>query len=99
MAFPPPVVKLTEPTDFDILEALDRYGRNVAANIAIRIDRDRAYINTRMPLLDDYGLVESIGPAPNAGLYQLTDHGQAVLDNREQYNDLDTDQFESLISD
>lgn len=92
-------MKLTEPTDFDILEALDQYGRNVAANIAIRIDRDRAYINTRMPLLDDYGLVESIGPAPNAGLYQLTDRGQAVLNNREQYSELDTDQFELLISD
>lgn len=45
-------------TDFDILQALDDHRRNVAANLAAHLERDRAYLITRMPFLHDYGLVE-----------------------------------------
>ena len=35
-------------TDFDILQALADGERNIAANIAIDIDANRAYINNRL---------------------------------------------------
>lgn len=89
-------MKLASPTDFDVLEALSDGKRNTAANIAIEIDRDRAYINTRLPLLADHGLLERIGPAPNSGLYEITEKGRAVLDHRAEYHDDDVD-FEALV--
>ncbi len=89
-------MKLASPTDFDILESLSDGKRNTAANIAIDIDRDRAYINTRLPLLADHGLLERIGPAPNSGLYEITPKGRVVARHREAYHDDDTD-FEALL--
>jgi len=89
-------MKLASPTDFDILESLSDGKRNTAANIAIEIDRDRAYINTRLPLLADHGLLERIGPAPNSGLYEITPMGRAAARHREAYHDDDTD-FEALL--
>jgi len=61
-------MRLVTPTDFDILEALDDGYRNNAVNLAEILGRDRQYINTRLPALLDYGLVERIGPADNSGL-------------------------------
>jgi predicted transcriptional regulator len=90
-------VKLVEPTDFEILEALDVHGRNVAVNLAEHLDRDRAYLNTRMPHLLDYGLVDRIGPADNSGLYEIADRGQATLERREQYDTVSSDRFEELV--
>ena len=78
-------MKLVVPTDFDILAAFDAHGRNVAANLALYLDRDRAYMNTRLPELGDQGLLEKIGPAPNAGLYELTNRGRVVLAHRSRY--------------
>ena len=89
-------MKLASPTDFDILEALSDGKRNTAANIAIEIDRDRAYINTRLPILADYGLIERIGPSPKSGLYEITDKGRAALEHRDAYDDENVD-FESII--
>lgn len=92
-------MRLTQPTDFDILGALETHGRNVAANIAVHIDQNRAYVNTRLPHLQDHGLVTKIGPTANSGLYELTDRGQAALGARDEYDDVDPDRFETLIGD
>ncbi len=89
-------MKLASPTDFDLLEALADGKRNTAANLALEIDRDRAYINTRLPILADYGLIEKIGPSPNSGLYEITDRGRTALQHREAYTDDDVD-FDALI--
>lgn len=89
-------MKLASPTDFDILEAFSDGKRNTAVNIALEIDRDRAYINTRLPILADHGLLERIGPAPNSGLYEITPRGQAVLKHRDTYHDESVD-FEALV--
>lgn len=89
-------MKLASPTDFDILDALSDGKRNTAANLAIEIDRDRAYINTRLPILADYGLIERIGPSPKSGLYEITDDGRTALANRDAYGDDDVD-FESVL--
>lgn len=72
-------------------------GRNVATNVAAELEHDRAYINTRLPHLDDQGLVDKIGPADNSSLYKLTDRGRAAIACQEQYEHVDTDRFEAIV--
>ena len=88
-------MKLREPTDFLILEALDDRGRNVATNLAHHIDKGRKNINTRLPVLRDYGLVRKIGPAARSGLYEITRRGRLALMYRDQYGDVED--FEALL--
>lgn len=88
-------MKLQRPTDFDVLRVLDERGRNVASNIAIHADKDRNYVNTRLPVLEDYGLVEKIGPAERSGLYEITERGRVALEYREEYGEVED--FEALI--
>lgn len=88
-------VKLRQPTDFLILEALDRHGRNVAPNLAEHIDKNRKNINTRLPVLWDYGLVEKVGPSEHSGLYEITEKGRVVVSLREDYDA--ADDFDALV--
>lgn len=88
-------MKLRQPTDFLILEALEDKGRNVATNLAAHTGKSRKNINTRLPVLEDYGLVRKIGPAERSGLYEITSLGKAALVYRDQYDEVDD--FESLI--
>ena len=90
-------MKLAVPTDFEVLEALSGGQRNNAVNISHTIDKNRAYINTRLPILADYGLVERVGPAPNSGLYEITEKGLVVLEHRDAYERDDTD-FDALVA-
>ena len=89
-------MRLAVPTDFDLLDALSDGKRNNAVNLAHLLDKNRAYINTRLPILADYDLVERVGPAPNSGLYEITERGIVVADNRSKYRKDDVD-FEALI--
>ncbi|MFP8952631.1 winged helix-turn-helix domain-containing protein [Natrialbaceae archaeon A-arb3/5] len=88
-------MKLRQPTDFLILEALEDKGRNVATNLAAHTGKSRKNINTRLPVLEDYGLVEKIGPAERSGLYEITSTGKAALVYRDQYDE--ADDFEALL--
>lgn len=78
-------MKLRRPTDFLILEALEEHGRNVATNLEHHTEKSRKNINTRLPMLEDYGLVDKVGPSETSGLYEITPKGQAVLKHRETY--------------
>ena len=53
-------------------------------------------MNNRLPQLEDYGLVEKIGPDERSGLYEITRKGEVVLANKDQYGRSDVD-FEDLI--
>jgi len=88
-------VKLRQPTDFLILEGLEDKGRNVATNLAAHTGKSRKNINTRLPVLEDYGLVRKIGPAERSGLYEITPLGKAALVYQDQYDEVDD--FEELI--
>lgn len=90
-------MKLAVPTDFEILEALANRKRNTAANLSYILDKDRSYINTRLPVLADYSLVERIGPAPNSGLYEITDKGLVVVDLQSEYKNDEVD-FDALVA-
>ncbi|GGJ05140.1 hypothetical protein GCM10008995_13730 [Halobellus salinus] len=89
-------MRLSTPVDFEILNALSNGRRNTAANLSKIIDRSRSYINTRLPVLADYGLVTRIGPAENSGLYEITDKGLVATANREAYARDDVD-FDELV--
>lgn len=91
-------MKLALPTDLEILEALSNGKRNTAANLSYELDKDRSYINTRLPVLADYGLLERVGPAPNSGLYEITEKGGLVAEHGEKYEDGDVD-FDAFIED
>ena len=88
-------MKLRQPTDFLVLEELEDKGRNVATNLAAHTGKSRKNINTRLPVLQDYGLVRKIGPAERSGLYEITSLGKAALVYQEQYDEVDD--FEGLI--
>lgn len=89
-------MKLISPTDFEILDALSDGKRNTAANLAYHLDKDRSYINTRLPVLADYGLLERVGPAPASGLYEITRKGRIVLEHQERLDDEDLD-FDAFV--
>ena len=88
-------MKLRQPTDFLVLEALEDRGRNVATNLSAHTGKSRKNINTRLPVLEDYGLVRKIGPAERSGLYEITSLGKAALVYQDQYDEVDD--FEALI--
>lgn len=89
-------MKLAVPTDFDILEALSDGRRNTAVNLSYILDKNRSYINTRLPILADYGLLERVGPAPKSGLYEITEKGRVVAANRDSYRTDGVD-FDELV--
>ncbi|ELY53434.1 hypothetical protein C491_21136 [Natronococcus amylolyticus DSM 10524] len=88
-------MKLRQPTDFLILEELEDKGRNVATNLAQHTGKSRKNVNTRLPVLEDYGLVQKIGPAERSGLYEITRLGKAAIIYQDEYDD--ADDFESLL--
>ncbi len=88
-------VKLRQPTDFLVLEALLSYGRNVAPNLAELTGKSRKNVNNRLPVLDDYDLVRKIGPADRSGLYEITERGRAALQLREEYDS--ASDFDTLV--
>jgi hypothetical protein len=88
-------VRLRQPTDFLILEALAAYGRNVATNLSEVTEKSRKNINNRLPVLVDYGLVRKIGPADHSGLYEITTKGELALDHREEYDE--REDFEAYL--
>ena len=89
-------LELVEPTDFEILAYLAERGRNNAVNVAVALDRDRGYMNTRLGTLADYGCVRRVGPAENSGLYEITEKGEVALVHRDARHDPDAD-FEALV--
>ena len=89
-------MKLAEPTDFQILTTLDEHGRNTAQNVSLILDKDRGYVNTRLPHLAEHNLVERVGPAKNSGLYEITPKGSLVLEHRDRYEELKEDFVEFI---
>lgn len=91
-------MKLVYPTDFEILEFLAEAGRNNAVNIAVGLDRDRSYINTRLRTLAEKDLVDRVGPAERSGLYEISERGAAAVEYREAYREEDVD-FGAVVED
>lgn len=88
--------RLVHPTDFQILESLADGRRNTAVNLAVAIDKDRNYLNTRLPILADEGLIQRVGPAESSGLYQITPRGVAAAQNQALYK-ANREQFETAV--
>jgi len=90
------IIRLTTPTDFHILNALSDGERDTTANIASQIDKERGYLNTRLPALADFELLRKIGPHANSGLYQITPLGVAAMQRQSLY-ETNREQFEVSI--
>lgn len=88
-------MKLRHPTDFLILNALFTHGRNVATNLAELTGKSRKNINSRLPVLADYGLVDKVGPVDHSGLYEISPLGERALAFADQYGQVDD--FERLL--
>ncbi|MFB6252115.1 MAG: winged helix-turn-helix transcriptional regulator [Halobellus sp.] len=85
---------LVKPTDLEILRFLAESGRNNAVNISVSLEKNRSYVNTRLSALADHGLVERVGPAPNSGLYELSEDGRKLIEGHEEgANSVDIDDF------
>ena len=89
--------RLVHPTDFQILDALGDGRRDTAANLAASIGKNRNYLNARLPVLADEGLIRRIGPAESSGLYQITPRGVAASQNETLYK-TDREQFEIALA-
>ncbi len=90
-------MELLNETDFEILEVLADGKRNNAANVAVEIDANRSYLNTRFSYLLNEDLVERIGPHEQSGLYEITPKGQVVVKHREAYLNDEITEFDSFI--
>lgn len=73
-------MKLVNPTDYELLEALGEHGRNTGQNLAHLLEKDRSYVNTRLTRLASAGLLDRIGPAPDSGLYELSERGSRIVE-------------------
>ncbi|QLH80032.1 hypothetical protein HZS55_15720 [Halosimplex rubrum] len=87
-------MKLKRPVDFEILGAYSDGEQDVGVNIAERIDYNRSYVNTRLPQLEDYGLLTKVGPSERSGLYRITPKGVAALRLRNEYGE---EGYEELV--
>jgi len=90
-------MKSLNETDFDILEVLSDGKRNVATNIALEIKADRGYVNTRLSHLLDEDLVVRVGPKERSGLYEITNKGKLVEENKEICLEEDISDLEEYI--
>lgn len=88
--------RLVQPTDFQLLAALADGYRDTASNLAVRIEKDRNYVNTRLPALADADLIQRIGPNEHSGLYQITPRGVVAVQHQSIY-ETDRDRFEALL--
>lgn len=82
------------PVDFSLLAEL-KGGRNVASNLHRVIGASHQYVNERLAQLENYGLVDRVGPNPRSGLYEITEMGRLAEEHREKYKDesVDFDEF------
>ena len=76
------------PLDFSLLDELLE-GRNVGGNLHMTLDVTRPYVNERLGIIAEYGLVKRIGPNENVGLYEITEKGKTVLEHQDVYEEID----------
>lgn len=91
------VVKLVDPTDFDILRVLSDGKRQTAPNLAEILGQKRQYMNDRLASLASNQLVEKVGPSPRSGMYVITDYGRRALKHRDLYSNQKQVEFGKLV--
>lgn len=91
-------MRLTRPTDFEILEQMSDGKRQTAANLAALLDKDRNYMNTRLPELESRGLLHRVGPSERSGMYVITEKGVRAAANRDRYEHDSHREFEELLN-
>jgi len=87
-------VKLTEPTDFDILEILSEGHRETPKHLGTVLDLRNAYMSQRLRQMEDYGLVARID---DSQMFVITELGQVALDLRDEYSHQRSQEFGMLV--
>ena len=87
-------LKLVEPTDFEILEAMSDGKRHTAGHLGILLDRDSTYMSNRLTQLLDYDLVERV---KETTMYEITERGKVALDLRSEYSRDARKEFDNLV--
>lgn len=90
-------MKLTCPTDFEILEVMSDGKRQTAPNLAAILGRDKKYMNNQLRDLAGHGLVEKVGPAERSSMYVITERGRVALDLREKYDHGRAREFAEMV--
>lgn len=93
----PHVVKLVQPTDFEILDAMADGKRQTAPNLAELLDKESRYMNNRLAELAGHGLVEKVGPSERSGMYVITERGRVALEHRDEYDHDTARKFGELV--
>lgn len=92
------LVKLVDPTDFQILEVLSDGNRQTAPNLAEILDKRRQYMNDRLAELAGKQLVEKVGPSPRSGMYVITEQARRAIEYRDLYEEATADEFGKLVA-
>jgi DNA-binding MarR family transcriptional regulator len=87
-------VKLTEPTDFDILEILSEGDRETPKHLGTLLEFRNAYMSQRVRQMEDYGLVERID---DSQMFVITELGRVALDLQNQYSHDESRKFGELV--
>lgn len=93
----PRIVKLVQPTDFEILDAMADSKRQTATNIGAILGKDSRYMNNRLAELAGHGLVEKVGPSDRSGMYIITERGRVALEHRDEYDHDTAREFGELV--
>ena len=91
------IVKLVDPTDFDILTAMSDGKRQTAPNLATILDKRRQYMNDRLSSLASQDLISKVGPSPRSGMYEINEYGKRALQYRDLYSHNKGPQFRKLV--
>lgn len=87
-------LKLTLPTDFEILQYMADGKRHQGNEIAAGIGKDDQYVRNRLPELRGHGLIQKV---ENSTMYVITQKGQVALDLRNEYAHGKTREFAELV--
>lgn len=97
-------LSLRQPTDFLILEAFSNGENYTAGAIAHRIQNviysdheiTKENVNTRLPELENYGLLEKVPAIGRSGLYRISEAGLIALDYKTEYDNPNVDFLELI---
>lgn len=80
-------MKLTTPTDFDILETMRDRKRQTPANLADQLSLSNTYASNRVQHLLDHQLIKRVNPnIRRGGMYVIADKGIIAVEHRAEYD-------------
>ena len=73
------MIPIANTFDVSVLRCLSAIGGGTVAEVALKLDRSRTYVRTRLVTLAETGYVRSFGAEPRFHTYELTSTGRSVV--------------------